>query len=466
MSVRGGRWLLFVAVLPLISLSAFAQTHIVRGVTWDALRRPLAGVAVHLENAAGKTVARATTGADGRFAFPPVTPGIYSLVGEKSGFETGIAIVNIGAKVVAVELSLAATQPLNLTVTAQRLAAARFAIEPRIGATVYTLTQEAIANQPGGDNIPLNQTLLQAPGVSQDSFGQYHLRNDHANVQYRINGVILPEGINVFGQSLSSRFASSIDLITGSLPAQYGLYSTGIVDIQTKSGAFEPGGNVGLYGGSLGWFEPSAEFGGSVGNFNYYVTGDYLQNDLGIENPTNSYRPIHDFTQQLRGFAYLEDIIDPSSKVSVMLGGFQGSFQIPNNPGQMPVFQYENQTTFNSAVLNETQQESNDFAAIAYLKSTQDYDFQVAAFARYSRLDFSPDPIGDLMFNGIAQNAVRTDIAQGIQADGTYRAGGGHTLRFGGLITAELASSDTNSIGLSLFRSGLHQRGHHAHRRQ
>ncbi len=428
------------------SQQVLAQPSQVSGVARDALQRPLAGVVVRLEMPDGKIVARTTTGKNGRFSLRVAGPGIYALVGEKADFATATAVVTVTAKGAASDLTLASKSQLNLQVTEQMLTAARFAIEPRIGATVYTLTQEAIQNQPGGDNIPLNQTLLQAPGVSQDSFGQFHLRNDHANVQYRINGVILPEGINVFGQSLSSRFASSIDLITGSLPAQYGLYTTGIVDIQTKSGETQPGGYVGLYGGSLGWFEPSAEYGGSTGNFNYYVTGDYLQNDLGIENPTSSYRPIHDFTQQLRGFAYLEDIIDPSSKISVMLGGFQGSFQIPNNPGQTPVFQYENQTTFNSAQLNETQQESNDFATIAYLKSTQDYDFQVAAFGRYSSLAYTPDTIGDLMFYGNAQTAERTDFAQGIQADGTYRAGGGHTLRYGALITAELASSNTNSL--------------------
>jgi len=424
---------------------ALAQPATVSGIARDALQRPLAGVALRLETPDGKIVARGSTGKNGRFSLRGVAPGLYSLVGEKADFETATALVTVTARGAASDLTLASKSALDLQVTEQMLAAARFAIEPRIGASVYTLTQQAIANQPGGDNIPLNQTLLQAPGVSQDSFGQFHLRNDHANVQFRINGVILPEGINVFGQSLSTRFASSIDLITGSLPAQYGLYTTGILDIETKSGAFQPGGSVGLYGGSLGWFEPSGEYGGSAGNWNYYVAGDYLQNDLGIENPTGSYRPIHDSTQQGRGFAYLEDIIDPSSKISVILGLFQGSFQIPDNPGQTPVFQFESQTSFNSAQLNETQQESNDFATIAYLKSTQDYDFQVAAFARYSRLAFTPDVIGDLMFNGIAQNAVRTDFAQGIQADGTYRAGGGHTLRFGGLITAELASSSTDS---------------------
>jgi hypothetical protein len=435
-------WLL-VALFP--AQGALAQSDIVHGVARDALQRPLDGVAVRLETPAGKVVAGGVTGKDGRFAVHGVAPGVYSVIGEKSNFATATAIVTVTATGATADLTLASKEALDLQVTAERLAAARSEIEPRIGATTYTLTDQAIANQPGGDDIPLNQTLLQAPDVSQDSFGQIHVRNDHANVQYRIDGIVLPEGIGFFGQSLTSRFASSIDLITGSLPAQYGLYTTGIVDIQTKSGAFQQGGSVGFYGGSHGWFEPSGEYAGSAGNVTYYVASDYLQNDIGIDSPTSSYRPIHDFTQQLHGFAYLEDIIDPTSKISVILGGYRAAFQIPDSPGQMPVFQYGTQTSFNSALLDDTQQESNDYGALAYLKSTQDWDFQVAAFERYSRLAYTPDPVGDLTFYGIAQNAVRTDIAQGVQADGTYRAGGGHTIRYGGLIIAERAMSNTAS---------------------
>ncbi len=452
MRKRGGGWLTAALISVAISVApAWGQANIVHGVARDALQRPLDGVTVRLEAPDGKVVARGTTQMDGAFALPGVAPGLYSLIGEKNGFETATAIVTVSGQGATGDLTLAAKTALDLAVTAQRLAAARDAIEPRIGATTYTLGASAIESQPGGADIPLNQTLLQAPGVSQDSFGQIHLRNDHANIQYRIDGVILPEGISFFGQALTSRFASSIDLITGSLPAQYGLVTTGIVDIQTKSGAFEPGGSVGIYGGSHGWLEPSAEYAGSAGSFNYYVAGDYLRNDIGIENPTGSAHPIHDATQQGHLFAYFEDILDPGSKVSLILGAYQGTFQIPDAPGQMPSFQYGGQTGFNSAQLDETQQESNDYAALAYLQATQDYDFQLSAFARYSRLAYTPDPVGDLMFYGIAQTATRTDLAGGVQADGTYRAGGGHTLRFGALITAERATSDTDSLVFPCF---------------
>ena len=111
---------------------------------------------------------------------------------------------------------------LDLNVVAKQLDIARSEIQPSLGATVYDFSRQAIETQPQGDNQPFNRLLLQAPGVSQDSFGQLHVRNEHANTQFRINGVQLPEGINVFGQALQTRLANSVALITGSLPAQYG----------------------------------------------------------------------------------------------------------------------------------------------------------------------------------------------------------------------------------------------------
>ncbi len=333
----------------------------------------------------------------------------------------------------------------DIVVTAKKLTKARSGIETRLGATVYTLSSKAITNQPGGEDIQLNQTLLQTPGVSQDSYGQIHLRNDHANIQYRIDGVILPEGISFFGQSLTSRFASSIDLITGSLPAQYGLVTTGIVDIQTKSGSFQPGGSIGVYGGSHGWIEPSAEYSGSIGRFNYYFAGDYTENNVGIENPTRSYEPLHDATQQGHGFGYVEDIIDTSSKITAIFGVYQGAFQIPDSPGQTPAYALGNQVNFNSALLNESQNESNDYGILSYLKTADDYSFQISAFERYSRLAYTPDHVGDLLFYGLSQNAQRSDVAEGVQGDGSYQLGDNHTLRFGILFTGERATSSTSS---------------------
>jgi hypothetical protein len=345
---------------------------------------------------------------------------------------------------------------LDLEVIAKRLNEARINIEPRVGASTYTLNKDAIEDLPGGTNAPIGDALLQMPGVTQDNLANngIHIRNEHLNVQYRINGVIIPDGASFFGQNLSTRFVESMELITGALPAEYGLRTAGIVDIQTKNGLFAPGGSVGMYGGSFATLNPSAEYGGSINGYNYFVSSDYLQSDHGINGVTAKYNQIHDGTQQGHGFAYLEKIIDPNNKISVMFGEFNAQFQIPNNPGQstlagisaingIPI------SAFNSAQLNENQTEGAQFGAISYLHSEGDLDFQVSAISKYSSLHYFPDLLGDLAFNGVGQNAARTSWANNLQAEGTYRLTSDHTLRGGVLVTAENVTAKTNSLVLA-----------------
>src|SRR3954447_7841278 len=312
---------------------------------------------------------------------------------------------------------------LDLDVVAKQLDIARTEIQPSLGATVYNFGRQAIETQPQGDNQSFDRLLLQAPGVAQDSFGQLHVRGDHANLQFRINGVQLPEGINLFGQTLETRLAHSVALITGALPAQYGFRTAGIIDIQTKTGTLNPGGSVSMYGGSHGWMQPSFEWGGRVGQLDYFITGEYLRNSIGIENPTSSYHPTHDVTNQYRGFAYLSGIIDPTARVTAIFGTSRGQFQIPNTPGLSPGLglAVNGIADFNSATLNENQRQITHYSIVALQEKLGPMDLQLSIFQRYSSLYFTPDPLGDLLFNGIAQNAYRRNIATGTQGDGSFR---------------------------------------------
>ena len=165
----------------------------------------------------------------------------------------------------------------TIIITAQHLNEERSRIDTQTGASTYTFTSEDIQSAPGGDNVQLNQVMLQVPDAAQDSFGQLHIRGDHNGLQFRLNGVILPDGISVFGQTLPPRMIASLTLITGSLPAEYGLRSAGIVDLTTKAGALQPGGEVSVYGGSHESIEPSFNYGGTVGANTFFVTADYIQ---------------------------------------------------------------------------------------------------------------------------------------------------------------------------------------------
>ena len=346
---------------------------------------------------------------------------------------------------------------LDLDVVARQLDIARSTIQPSLGATVFDFSRQAIETQPQGDNQPFNRLLLQAPGVAQDSFGQLRVRNDHANLQFRINGVQLPEGINVFGQALQTRLANSVALITGSLPAQYGLRTTGIIDIQTKTGALDPGGSATMYGGSQGTLQPSAEWGGRVGQIDYYFTGEYLRNKEGIENPAPTFNAIHDWSEQPKGFGYVSGIIDPTSRLTAIFGASRSQFQIPQVAGQTPSLglTVNGITDFASIALNENQRQINNFGILAWQKHVGDIDFQIAGFSRYSSAYFSPgDPTGDLLFNGIAQTAYRQSWASGVQGDGSWRAAPEHTVRSGFYIQRERSPFSTTSNVLPVDETG------------
>ncbi|MBV8277597.1 MAG: TonB-dependent receptor, partial [Verrucomicrobia bacterium] len=165
------------------------------------------------------------------------------------------------------------SQALNPVTVVGQLNEARDQIVPYLGATKYSIGQTEIQSMSQGDNAPFNQVILRAPGVAEDSYGQLHVRDEHANLQYRIDGILIPEGITGFGQEIDTRLVENVDLITGSLPAQFGFRTSGIIDIQTKEGPNLNGGAVSMYGGSHETINPSFEAGGSAGNFNYFVLG-------------------------------------------------------------------------------------------------------------------------------------------------------------------------------------------------
>ena len=345
----------------------------------------------------------------------------------------------------------------TVVVTAKRLNEARMEIETQTGASTYTIDDAAIVAQPGGGNQSLNQVLLQAPDVVQDAFGQLHVRGDHNDLQYRLNGVILPEGISVFSQTLSPRLISSLSLITGALPAEYGLRTAGIIDLSSNSGLLQPGGYLSLYGGSYATLQPSFEYGGSSGNFSYYATGDYKESDVGIDSPDGTAPPLHDYTQQIHAFAYLEQILDPSNRLSLILGLSNGAYQIPNQRGLQPTLGYDvgGVSEFLSDDLDENQHELAEYGILTWQHAAGALNFETSLSVRYTSLHFTPDWVGDLLYNGIAQDAFKDDTAVGWQTDASYKWTDTHTVRAGLYIQHDSATSNTTSQVLPIDEAGM-----------
>ncbi|HWY23797.1 MAG TPA: TonB-dependent receptor, partial [Nevskia sp.] len=450
-------------------LAASNSEGTVEGIVVGGDGRPLASAKIQLSNAAGKVVAQAQTDVHGVFTITGVAPGSYTVSAAKAGNFNSVEVQVSAGQSSKADLALGSEQLQTVTVTANRFERARNSLSPATGSSQYRFTEKAIEQLPQGENTPFNQVLLQAPGVANDSYGQLHIRGDHNDIQYRLNGIILPDGVSGFGQVFDPRFAKSITLNTGALPAEYGLRTAGVIDIVTKDHLDE--GSVDLYGGSHDTLNPSFQLGKTYGNFSAYVTGQFLSSNLGVENPTGSSTAIHDWTQQGKGFGYFSYLLNAQTKLSAILGVTGTRLEIPNNPDQPLNCDFVNQLNHNAACdanapptsasvgsasissrgLNERQYERNQYGILALQGiGASDLTYQLALYDRTSTVQFAPDPLGDLVFNGVAARIKRKASALGLQGDLSYPLADAHTLSVGFSGSTEDDRADNTS---TVFRT-------------
>ncbi len=427
--------------LGLLTGSVWVQAAVVEGEVHDALGRPVPHAVVAIKVPGQRaTVAHATTDSQGHFSFEGLVPGQYQVTATAETYQAGAAKLSLQADNDHLQtlLTLNSTQALRVHVKVKHKQPAQNQVSQETGTSTYQFTQKDIDKLPDGSNTSFNQVLLQAPGVVQDSYGQLHVRGDHADLQYRINGIMLPDSIAGFGQSLDTHFAHSIQLLTGALPAQYGYHTAGIVDIKTQSGAFAQGGSLGAEVGSYGEQTVFGDVAGHQGRLNYYLGGSLLRTDIGIENPVNNKNPQHDQTHQAKAFGYLSYLLDDVSSMSLIFGTTNNRFQIPNIPGETAPYQVQGSAGPNSSQLNDQQRETTHYMIASYQAAVGDrWNYQVSLFTRYTDVNFQPDVTGDLAFNGVSSAVLRSGWTNGIQSDATYQLDEHHTLRMGTYLSTE-----------------------------
>jgi len=322
-------WLLvsYGVLLGALTRVALASEHLIRSLTIDGkvvdiLGRPVAGVRVSLLNVSGVAVGERVTNSAGDYRLPVATAGRYAVIAEKAGFRRSVISVLLsptGSSIPAIVME--SEQPLTLSVRAARLRAQNDL--SRTGASKYTLADHDITNLPTGKYTPLNEVMLQMPGVTLDQNQEIHIRGEHMGIQYQMNGILLPLDINTdptFTQLLNSFYIKTVSLLDGILPARYGYRTAGVIDIVTKQGCEQPGGDFSILGGQRRTAEPSFEIGGCKGNFGYYLTGLYLHNNMGFSSATPAPDPIHDVMNQGQGFGNFTYQLSPAARLSLMSG--------------------------------------------------------------------------------------------------------------------------------------------------
>ena len=422
-----------------VASSASAQNKVSRflsGSVKDALGRPVPSAEVSLKSREGKAVMNATTDDQGRFRVNEPSPGIYTITVRKFGFSTATTILVLSQRAdTQIEITLASQHSLSLPVSASRILMQNGFSET--GANKYTLTTKDISNLPQGEATPLNQVLLRMPGVTLDQNQEIHIRGEHMGIQYRMNGILLPLDMNTdptFTQLLNSYFVQSVSLIDGVLPARYGYRTSGVIDIHTKDGCGDGRNELTVMGGQRDTAQGNFQLGGCSGKLGYYLTGTFLQSNLGFSSAVSAPDPIHDALTQGQGFAYLTYTLGPAAKLSLISGMTLAFNQFPNQPNLPPQYQLDHidPASHPSSTVNSGLNQQDYYGVLALNGALgRNWDYQLAYSAHYNTQSFYPDRIGDLIYQGVASNVFTSDLSNTLQGDLTYHFGSSHTLRGG-----------------------------------
>ena len=302
--------------------------------------------------------------------------------------------VAVGAAL-AITLPAAAQTPpapdnsgvIDLDVTAKRLDAARTTIQPSLGATKYEFSPRTVDNLPQGDQAPLNEVLLRRPAWRRTVSARSMCAAITPTCSTGSTACSCPKTLSLFSQSLATQFAHNLSLMTGALPAQYGLSPGRRRRHHAKSGTTDPGAEVSVTAARATITQTALSYGGRSGSVDYFVTGQFLHIGVGIENPTASFdrRSTID-TDQWHGACARSPPSSTRTRASASSPAAPTArFQIPNNPDQTPRLHGRPASSISTAARsNQRQWENTYFGIVSLQKHYGTVDFQLSGFTRYS----------------------------------------------------------------------------------
>jgi outer membrane receptor protein involved in Fe transport len=242
------RWLstflvLTLAVLGLTANVAYSQgtTGEIEGTVSDSNGAPLPGASVEIKSSALQGTRTAVTDAAGRFRFPAVPGGSYTVTAALSGFG------KVERTNVRVALGATATLPITLSVSVKEEIVVT-GEAPVIDTAKTTIGVSASTEQISRLPLARNFTSIArtAPGTGTDTLGgiTFYGATSLEN-QYIIDGVNTT-GIKIGdqGKVLNTEFVQEVEVKSGGYEAEYGRALGGTINVVTKSGGNEFHGDV------------------------------------------------------------------------------------------------------------------------------------------------------------------------------------------------------------------------------
>ncbi len=418
--------------------------RIVRGFVQNQDLRRIPQAVVQVKDQEGNPVVTAVTDEAGEFVVSVPHEGTYSVSAVQETYRSEYVIVKIGMEPPPpIRLTLALTQEIALEVMSPLPP-----IQYRASSETYSVSRKDIEALPRGNNSELHDVLLTIPSANYGALKQLHIRQDHANLQFRIDGVPIPNTVSsTFTDVITPRAWERADIILGGMEAQYGWKTAAVIDITSKSGTKPGFGSLQMFGGSNETLNPSFEYGGTVGEkFRYYVLNSYTSTNRGIEPPTLGHSVFHGQSDRNQTYLRGDYQHDNHNNFTWLFLNSVAKYQIPTipglsvNPDVLTLLQAQN-PAFNpvaSQAIDENQKEHNQYAHMVWRHDLNASNFfSLAGYFRQTRAIFRTDPFNvlahvsdpDEPFSAADQD--RMAYSGGVRLDYTYVHSKAHLIKTG-----------------------------------
>ena len=316
--------------LPVQRAAATAVHTDLRGVVSDSASHAPIGAAEIGVSRNGQVVAATQTDAFGRYVVHDLDDGTYTVRVRFIGFAPASRTVVIGNKApVILNISLLET---TVTLTAVEVnAASPIAIDTRSGDQTYS--QERAHSAPTTTSSQIIQQSV--AGAVRAPTGEVHIRGQHAEYTYFLDGVPVPSGISgSLNELFDPQIVNTINFKTGGWDAEYGQKNAAVIDVTTRVpvGGFHAkasgfGGSFGTDGQSLS----ASTNNGKVGVFGAFTRQATDMRREPVSFDTVTFRPFnfHNHGEDLYGFGKLQINASPSDLVNLEANWSQTKFQVP-----------------------------------------------------------------------------------------------------------------------------------------
>ena len=418
---------------------------------------------VQVRDQEGNIVTQGVTNQAGEFTVTVPQEGTYSVSAIQDTYKSEFVVVKIGTEPPSpVALTLAVTQEIALEIVSPLPA-----IQYKASSETYQLSRKDIEALPKGNNNDVFEVLLTIPSVTYGSLKQTHIRQDHANQQYRIDGIPIPDTVSgSFADIVPPRAWERADIILGGMEAQYGNKTALLVDITSKSGTKPGFGSMQLFGGSNETVNPSFEYGGTIGEkFRYYVLNSFITTNRGLEPPTLGYTNTHNQSEKNNTYLRGDYQHDNRNNFSWIFLNSVAKYQIPTIPNltantdvltllqaQDPGF-----TPIPSQAVDQFQKENNQYSQVVWRHDLNAANFfNLGFYFRRGEADFHTPGFNALAYAddvNTAQSASQRRVAYtgGGRLDHTWVPNNQHLVKTGLQIdytnannTAQIFAFDTS----------------------